>query len=86
MDLTSEDEEVSTDPSRMSTFTSDSTFAIPAGEIILGKRIPQTISYTTRTSVSGYLERLTFKGSFTAVFNSSVGLMTVRGVFEVHVV
>ena len=36
MDLVSDDEDVSTDPTRMTTFTSDSTFAIPAGEVILG--------------------------------------------------
>ena len=86
MDLVSDDGEVSTDQSQLTTFISDSTFAIPQGETILGQRIPQTIVYTSRTIVRGYLDNLVFKGTFDAIFRSHLGVVDINGIFEVHVV
>jgi hypothetical protein len=86
MNLTSDDEIVSTDASTPTVLRSSSTFAIPEGETVLNYRFPQTILCRTDTIAKGHLEGSVFKGKFEVVMSFSGIRMPASGAFEIYII
>jgi len=86
MELVCADEEVSVDRERPSVFTSQTTFAIPEGEVVAGFAMPQTVTVRTETRAEGYLEGSVFLGRFHALMKMGgpYGSFEIEGPFEIN--